>query len=141
MPVILADLVRKSFEAYRRKDRALIESLLADDFTFSSPYDDRIDRAEYFARCWPNSDRILAHRIETIVEGEGEAFVLYECELTSGARFRNAERFVFKGGRIAGVEVFFGDPPTGVPKARYGAFLAVAQRAWSVAESGAATGA
>jgi ketosteroid isomerase-like protein len=131
--------VRKSFEAYRRKDRALIESLLADDFTFSSPYDDRIDRVEYSARCWPNSERIRAHRIETIVEGEGEAFVLYECELTSGARFRNAERFVFEGGRIAGVEVFFGDPPTGVPKAGYGAFLAVAQRAWSAADSGGAT--
>jgi ketosteroid isomerase-like protein len=57
MPVILADLVRKSFEAYRTKDRALIEELLADDFTFSSPDDDRIDRVEYFARCWPNSER------------------------------------------------------------------------------------
>jgi hypothetical protein len=32
------------------------EALIADDFHFTSPLDNRIDRATYFARCWPNSE-------------------------------------------------------------------------------------
>src|SRR5688572_18322604 len=47
-----ADLVRRCFAAYRAKDRAAIEQLIAKDFRFTSPYDDHIDRAAYFARCW-----------------------------------------------------------------------------------------
>lgn len=125
----LADLVRQCFDAYRTRDRAAIEALLADDPVFVSPYDDNIGRAEYFARCWPNAERIRAHHIETIVEGADEAFVVYECELNSGDRFRNVERFVFDGDRIARIEVYFGDPPTGVSKAQYLDFLAEAHRA------------
>jgi ketosteroid isomerase-like protein len=45
------DMVRNVFEAYRTKDRGLIEGLLAENFTFTSPYDDAIDRDEYFRRC------------------------------------------------------------------------------------------
>src|SRR5579863_848162 len=126
----LADLVRGCFEAYRRQDRAAIERLIADDLIFVSPYDDNIGRADYFARCWPNAEYIRAHHIETIVESGNEAFVVYECELKTGARFRNAERFIFEGERIARVEVYFGDPPSGVEKAEYLAFLDVAKEAW-----------
>jgi ketosteroid isomerase-like protein len=54
----ISDLVRKCFSAYELKDRRIIEDLLSDDFTFTSPLDDfarrtlreRIDRAEYFKR-------------------------------------------------------------------------------------------
>lgn len=45
------DMVHNVFEAYRTKDRGLIEGLLAENFTFTSPYDDAIDRDEYFRRC------------------------------------------------------------------------------------------
>src|SRR5262245_60274246 len=51
-----AGIVRACFTAYERKDRALIELLLAPDFTFSSPLDDCISRERYFERCWPNSE-------------------------------------------------------------------------------------
>jgi hypothetical protein len=51
-PVAVA---RASYRAYVDKDRAAIEALIADDFHFTSPLDNRIDRATYFARCWPNS--------------------------------------------------------------------------------------
>jgi uncharacterized protein YndB with AHSA1/START domain len=44
-------------EAYVAKDRAAIERLIAGDFHFTSPLDNRLDRATYFARCWPNSER------------------------------------------------------------------------------------
>ena len=48
-------IARAAYEAYVAKDRAAIEKLIADDFHFTSPLDNRIDRATYFARCWPNS--------------------------------------------------------------------------------------
>jgi hypothetical protein len=47
---------------------------------------------------------------------ETEAFVLYEVKLVSGMKFRNAEHFRIENGKIAEIEVFFGDPPAGVSK-------------------------
>ena len=52
-------IARAAYEAYVAKDRAAIEDLIAPDFHFSSPLDNRIDRATYFARCWPNSKTII----------------------------------------------------------------------------------
>ena len=49
-------VARAAYEAYVAKDRAAIERLIADDFHFTSPLDNGIDRATYFDRCWPNSD-------------------------------------------------------------------------------------
>lgn len=45
-----SDLIRNCFAAYKTKHCAAIDALQADDFTFTSPYDDRIDRAECFVR-------------------------------------------------------------------------------------------
>ena len=41
-----------------RQDRAAIEALIADDFRFTSPLDNRLDRRTYFARCWPTSETV-----------------------------------------------------------------------------------
>jgi ketosteroid isomerase-like protein len=51
-------VAKRSYRAYVEKDRATIEQLIAPDFHFSSPLDNRIDRQTYFARCWPNSERL-----------------------------------------------------------------------------------
>ena len=56
-PVAIA---RAAYEAYERKDRTAIEELIAEDFHFSSPLDNRLDRETYFSRCWPNSQTIAA---------------------------------------------------------------------------------
>jgi len=50
--------VRAVFEAYGTKDRSALEPLIAADFHFTSPLDNRIDRTVYFERCWPNSERL-----------------------------------------------------------------------------------
>ena len=58
-------LTRACYDAYVSKDRASMEKLLAEDFHFTSPLDNRLDRATYFSRCWPNSGvtrRILRSR-------------------------------------------------------------------------------
>jgi ketosteroid isomerase-like protein len=112
----VSDLVRTCYSAYQAKDRPLMESLLAKDFTFSSPYDDRISRTRYFEKCWPNNERIRALHIQKIVAGDDEAFVIYELEPNAGGKFRNAEYFVFEAGKIKRIEVYFGDGPAGVAK-------------------------
>jgi ketosteroid isomerase-like protein len=56
-----AALARASYDAYVREDRAAIEAWIAEDFHFTSPLDNRIDRATYFERCWPNSEKFADH--------------------------------------------------------------------------------
>jgi ketosteroid isomerase-like protein len=103
-----SDIIRALFAAYRESDRAAVENSFTDDFTFTSPYDDRIDKATYFARCWRVSDWIEHQQLEKIfVEGD-EAFVTYEVVAKDGKRFRNTEFFRFDGERIRSIDVYFG---------------------------------
>ena len=106
--ISVSDLVRKCFSAYELKDRRIIEDLLSDDFTFTSPLDNRINRTEYFKRCWPNSENIRNFHIEKLFENGNEAFARYECETKAGKKFRNTEWFRFEGGKLMEVQVFFG---------------------------------
>ena len=101
-------IIRALFAAYLANDRKAIEDSLTDDFRFTSPYDDEIDKATYFARCWRVSDWIERHRIEkVIVDGDG-AFVTYQCVARDGKSFRNTEFFGFEGDRIKRIDVYFG---------------------------------
>ena len=58
MPAMTADhmrrAIRTAFEAYENDDRDALEKVIAEDFSFTSPYDNAIGREEYFLRCWPN---------------------------------------------------------------------------------------
>jgi ketosteroid isomerase-like protein len=103
-----ADLVRAIFAAYRANDRQQVESVLADDFRFTSPFDDGIDKATYFAKCWRNTDWIAGQELERIfVEGD-QAFVTYHCLAKDGKSFRNTEFFVFAGDKVRSIDVYFG---------------------------------
>ncbi len=103
-----AEIIRALFAAYRANDRAAVEASFTDDFRFTSPYDDRIDRATNFARCWKSSDWIERQDLETIlVEGDA-AFVTYQCVAKDGKSFRNTEFFGFEGDRIKHIDVYFG---------------------------------
>jgi ketosteroid isomerase-like protein len=104
----IAQTVRAAYRCYETKDRAAHEKLIAEDFHFSSPYDDRVDRAEYFRRCWPNSNTITKFTFkELMVEGD-RALVIYEAERSSGPPFRNAEFLRIHNGQIHEVEIYFG---------------------------------
>lgn len=85
-----------------------MEDLLSDDFTFTSPRDDHIDRTTYFKRCWPYSEISRTFRIVNLVEKGDEAFIRYECELKGGGTFRNTEYFRIEGNKIKEVYVYFG---------------------------------
>jgi ketosteroid isomerase-like protein len=102
------ELARACYGAYVSGDRALVEDLLADDFTFYSPPDVGIDRAAYFERCWPNADNLQAFEFERLVESANEVVVTYNATRTDGSRFRNTEVLTFEGEKIARAEVYFG---------------------------------
>lgn len=108
METKLTGIVRAYFGAYESENRAVAETLLADDFTFTSPNDDAIDRATYFERCWPNSDAARDQQIEKIVVDGNKAFVTYLCSSVGGKSFRNTEFITFVDGRISSVNVYFG---------------------------------
>ena len=101
-------IARACYEAYVRKDRAAIDALIAEDFHFTSPLDNRLDRKTYFARCWPNSERITAFSFINLVGDADKVFVTYEGRNTDGAGFRNTELITVRGQQIAEVEVYFG---------------------------------
>jgi len=44
----LSERAKDYYRAFERHDRAFLEDNLRADFTFTSPFDDHIDRAAYF---------------------------------------------------------------------------------------------
>lgn len=112
MPAMTAEHMRRAicavFEAYQDDDRAKLERYIAEDFSFTSPYDDAIDRAAYFERCWPNHKALNTMTVERIFIDGGSAYVTYTATNMSGRAFRNTEYVTFNGGKIASIEVYFG---------------------------------
>ena len=101
-------IARAAYEAYVTKDRAALDNLVAEDFHFTSPLDNRLDRETYFRRCWPNSKTIQAFDfIHVVTEGD-RVFVTYEGRNTNGRRFRNTEILTIRDLHIVDVEVYFG---------------------------------
>jgi ketosteroid isomerase-like protein len=116
----IASIVRGVYKAYETKDRAAIEALLADDFHFTSPLDNRLDRAAYFRICWPNSANVRRFDLLRLVVDGDKAFVTYEAQWThkGSSAFRNTEVFTVRNGKVVEVEVYFGwsiphEAPTG----------------------------
>ena len=103
-----SDTVRAIFAAYLSSDRDAVEERFTGDFRFTSPYDDGIDKATYFERCWRGSDWIELHQLEKIVADGDEVFVTYQCVARGGKRFRNTEFFSFRGDKVRRIDVYFG---------------------------------
>ena len=101
-------IARAAYEAYVTKDRSALERLLAEDFHFTSPLDNRLDRETYFRRCWPNSKVIERFDFIHLVADADRVFVTYEGRNTNGRRFRNTEILTIRDQHIVDVEVYFG---------------------------------
>jgi ketosteroid isomerase-like protein len=102
------EIARAAYDAYVKKDRHAIEVLLADDFHFTSPLDNRLDRETYFRRCWPSSEVIESFEFINLVTDADRVFVTYEGRNSNGHRFRNTEILTIRGRHIVEVEVYFG---------------------------------
>jgi hypothetical protein len=102
------EIARAAYEAYVAKNRGAIERLIAEDFHFTSPLDNRIDRATYFGRCWPNSEWLKQFDFVNLVSDGDQVFVTYVAQSTHGNTFRNTEILTIRHGQIVEVEVYFG---------------------------------
>jgi hypothetical protein len=102
-------LVKDLYTAWTTADRDLIERLLSDGYTFSSPPDPLVDRAGYFERCWPGAGTNVADfQFLRLADIGDEVLVTYVATRHDGTRFQNTEIFGFHGDRIARTEVYFG---------------------------------
>jgi ketosteroid isomerase-like protein len=101
-------IAQKAYQAYVAKDRAAIEAVIGDEFHFTSPLDNHINRQTYFERCWPNSERIAHFEFVNLMGDGTRAFVTYEARNMLGECFRNTEVLTVRDGKIIDVEVYFG---------------------------------
>jgi ketosteroid isomerase-like protein len=103
-----AEIVKRSYRAYIEKDRPAIERLIAEDFHFTSPLDNRIDRRTYFERCWPNSRWLTGFDFIAVVPSGDRVYVTYVGQGDGGQSFRNTEALTVRDGKIVEAEIYFG---------------------------------
>lgn len=121
----LTDLARRYYRAYEENDRQAMEDMLAPDFTFTSPYDDAISRAAFFTRCWPNHVWLDKFDLELVMAEGNRVMVMYRFHMKGrdathkNVSPHNAECLTFEQGRLRHIDVFFGDPPTGMTRAQF----------------------
>lgn len=102
--------IEKIFKAWTDRNWDFFESGLAEDFTFTTQYDDHIDKTTFKSKCWDTVKQIGEFEIVTLLEGENEAFVRYKNTIND-EKVQNAEQFVFDTEeKIKSVTVFFGRP-------------------------------
>jgi ketosteroid isomerase-like protein len=113
-------VARACYEAYVAKDRAAIEALIAEDYHFTSPIDNALDRKTYFELCWPNSKALTGFDHIYQNEDGNRAFIVYEAHTESGKTFRNSEVHTVRNGKLVATEVYFGwDLPHNLPKGKH----------------------
>ena len=102
-------LIKQYYNAYVQKDWHMLETILADGFTFTSPAgDDHINLKVYKERCWPNSENTKSFVLERVMIDGDDAYATYNGYTNDGKLFRNTELFTFKDGKITSNECFFG---------------------------------
>lgn len=104
-----SELVRSLYSTFIAGDRPEMEALLADDFTFTSPTDDHIDKAEYSSAAGPTATRSAISRSRPCA---WTAMQRSCATARSGWRTRRdsaiRSTWFARGERIRAVEVYFG---------------------------------
>src|ERR1700689_5501741 len=72
----IAKTIKDYYTAFENKDWNLMERILADGFTFSSPLDDHINVKLFKERCWPNAYKIKRFDMDKLVVSGDDAFVI-----------------------------------------------------------------
>ncbi|MEI5131921.1 nuclear transport factor 2 family protein [Streptomyces libani] len=103
------DVVRAAFAAYLAQDRGAMDRLLAEDFVFTSPQDDHLDKAAFLEICFPTADRLRRQEIlDAVAIDDEQVYVRYAYELTTGECHRNVEVMTVRDGRVTETQVYFG---------------------------------
>ncbi len=103
-------IVRQYYAAWEKTDWRPLDSLLTDNFTFSSAAgDDHISKSVFKKQCWDTQNGHIDHFDLQKIFGNGdEAFVLYVCTTKNGKKFRNVEFLRLRGDKVEAVECYFG---------------------------------
>ena len=101
-------LIQQLFASFESQQREQVEPLLAEHFSFTSPYDNALDRQAYLEQCWPNAAQLQNLLIEQILVEGDMGMIRYQASTPEGVTFRNCECFNFVGEQIASIEVYFG---------------------------------
>ena len=105
------EIVRRWYKVWdTTKDWHQADSLLADDFTFTSAAgDDHISKTQFKANCWDTQiDHIKRMDLLHVSANDKEAFVMYDCLTSNSKTFRNVEFLQFRDGKIKSIECYFG---------------------------------
>jgi ketosteroid isomerase-like protein len=103
------ETIRKYYQSWETKDWRTTDSLLADDFTFSSPVDDHISKSAFKKGCWDTQIAFIErHDLKRVIGTGNEAFVMYVCHTTNGKTFRNVEYLRLRDDQVEAIECYFG---------------------------------
>jgi ketosteroid isomerase-like protein len=104
------EIIRKWYKAWVEKDEGQFESLMTDNFTFTSAAgDDHISRSTFKTQCWDTQAKLIERSdLERVITSGDEAFVKYLCHTTNGKSFRNVEYLRVRGGKVETLECYFG---------------------------------
>jgi ketosteroid isomerase-like protein len=103
------EMINAYYSGWEKKQWSTIESVLADDFTFTSPNDDNhINKTAFRKRCWPTADWIVKIEMECVMVHGDDGFAKYLLTTKDGKSLRNTEYFKFADERVKGIEVYFG---------------------------------
>jgi ketosteroid isomerase-like protein len=105
------EVVRKWYAGWEKKDWGPLDSLLADDFTFSSAAgDDHISKSAFKKQCWETQiDFIGRFNLVRVATVWDDAFVKYLCHTKDRKSFRNVEYLRIKNGKLQSIECYFGE--------------------------------
>ncbi len=104
------EVIRKWYAGWEKKDWELLDRLLADDFTFTSPNgDDHISKSTFKTRCWESQiDFIQRFDLELVMGRGDDALVKYLCHTKNDKSFRNVEYLRLRKGKLESIECYFG---------------------------------
>jgi SnoaL-like domain len=111
------EIIRKYYSLWSRQNEwRPVDMMLTDDFTFTSPVDDRISKSAFKTGCWDTQHALIAgHDLDRVFVIGDQAFVRYTCRTKNGKSFRNVEYLQLKDKKIAAIECYFGG--SGFPSA------------------------
>jgi ketosteroid isomerase-like protein len=105
------EIIRHWYAAWEQKDWHPLDTMLADDFTFSSAAgDDHISKSAFKAQCWETQKNFIKRfELQRVFGSGNEAMVMYLCHTANGKTLRNVEYLRLKADKVASIECFFGE--------------------------------
>ena len=94
-------IAKAIFKAFVAKDREAAESLIAQNFCFTSPLDNALDRDAHFAICWPNGRIYEECRVLPHFQSWKWGVHNIESDISGGRRIRNTEVLTVNGNKIS----------------------------------------